>query len=447
MGKSVLWVVCLASCCMLAVPNRARAENWPQFRGPTGQGVAADPNPPLHWSATEHVAWKADVPGAGWSSPVVWGDRVFLTTATDGGTSCRVLCFGRADGKALWDVEVFKQKLTRKEGKNSWATPTPVADGERVYASFAGGAAAVTFDGKVAWTNTDFPYYSRHGLGASPVLYKDSLILPSDGSEHASGAEEYVGWQRPWEKGFVLALDKATGKVKWKAMRGLPTRISHVTPLVIDVDGRKQLVSPAGDYVMAFDPDTGERLWWVRSEGETPVPSVVYGGGLLFTTSGWTTNTTTNAQLSIRAIRPGGKGERGDLTASHIVWTDTKGVPTMPSFLYVDKPAGGGDGVLFGVKEDGVLYCRDPKNGDILWQQRLEGKYSASPVLAAGRVYLLNEAGRTTVIEAGREFKVMAENPVGGEACQASPAFSDGQVFIRSDKHLFCIGEKGARQP
>lgn len=429
MRSGPLLVLCLVWCGLLAVP--AGAENWPQFRGPTGQGVSADPNPPLRWSATDHVAWKAEVPGAGWSSPVAWGDRVFLTTATDGGASCRVLCFNRADGKPLWDVEVFKQKLTRKEGKNSWATPTPVVDGERVYASFAGGAAAVGFDGKIAWTNTDFPFYSRHGLGVSPVLYKDSLILPNDGSTQASGAEEYVGWQKPWEKGFVLALDKATGKVKWKTMRGLPTRISHVTPLVIDVDGQKQLVSPAGDYVMAFDPDSGERLWWARSDGETPVPSVVYGGGLLYTTSGW-------MDLAIRAVRPGGKTERGDLTATHIAWTDKKGVPTMPSFLYVEKPAGGADALLFGLKEDGILYCRDPKAGTILWQQRLEGKYSASPVLAAGKVYLQNEAGKTTVIEAAREFKVVAENTV-GEPCQASPAFSDGQIFIRSDKHLFCI--------
>lgn len=438
-ARHLIALTLLACGLLVANPSSSPAEDWPRFRGPTGQGISADPNPPVRWSATENVAWKTPVPGTGWSSPIVWGDRVFLTYASEDGASCHVIGFNRADGKVLWDVEVFKQKPTRKEGKNSYATPTPVTDGQRVYASFAGGAAAVSLDGKVAWTNQEFPFYSRHGLGVSPILHNDSLILPHDGSnpvppgEGKPSPEEYVGWQTPWDKAFVLALDKNTGKVKWKSMRGLMTRISHVTPQVIEAGGRKQLISPAGDYVMALDPDTGERLWWVGTKGETPVPSVVYGGGLLYTVSGWPDQT-------IRAIRPGGPGESGDLTATHIVWEDNKAVPTQPSFLYVDQP----EPLLFAVKENtGIAYCREPKTGKVIWQKRLEGEYSASPVLAAGKVYFVNEAGKATVIEAAREFKLVAENQL-EERTQASPAFSAGQVFIRTDKHLFCIGQRGS---
>ena len=447
-----VWLVRVALAFVLAVVSgsarrAARAEDWPRFRGPTGQGSSADPNPPLKWSATENVAWKTEVPGEGWSSPIVWGDRVFLTAATDGGTSCHVICFARDTGKVLWDVEVMKQETLRKEGKNSWATPTPATDGRRVYAWFGGGVAALTFDGKVAWTNTDFPFYSRHGLAASPCLYKDLLILNHDGSNKVPSAggrpppEEYLGWQKPWDKSFVVALDTNTGKTRWKAMRGLMTRISHVTPLVIDVDGRPQLVSPAGDYVEAFDPDNGERLWWVRNEGETPVPSLVYGDGLLFTASGWPTNTTVGAQLTIRAIRPGKAGERGDLTATHIAWESRKNVPTQPSFLFVGtgEPA---DHLLVWAKESTrVATCVEPKTGKQVWQERLPGtgEISASPTYAAGKIYFVTEDGRTTVIDASREYKIVAENEI-GERCQASPAFSNGQIFLRTDKHLFCIG-------
>ena len=196
---------------------------------------------------------------------------------------------------------------------------------------------------------------------------------------------------------------------------------------MIEVEGEKQLISPAGDFVEAFNPDTGEPLWWVGSQGETPVPSVVYGDGLLFTVSGWPNQT-------IRAVRPGSPKERGDLTATHIVWEDHKNVPVMPSFLFVDH-------LLYAVKESGSATCRDPKTGDVIWEQKLEGKYSASPVFAAGKIYFLSEDGKTTIVEAGKSFKKVAENDV-GETCQASPAFSDGQIFLRTDKHLFCIGQR-----
>jgi outer membrane protein assembly factor BamB len=398
----------------------AKAENWPAFRGPTGQGVSSETNVPLHWSASKGVAWKTPIPGAGWSSPIVWGDRVFVTTATDDGAGCHVMALNGADGKVLWDVEVFKQPTKRKENRNSYATPTPVTDGKRVYVFFGGGgAAALDFDGKVVWTNQEHDFYSQHGMGASPVLYKDLFIMPFDGS--SSGSDKAVGWQTPWDQSFVVALDVNTGKVRWKSKRGL-SRIAHVTPMMIDVKGKPQLVSPAGDVIQGFNPDTGELLWTVRSEGEGVVPSVVRMGDRVVTVSGF-------PNRIIRAVQPGEAG--GD--SAKIVWEQKRGGPAIPSLIYVNE-------LLFSVNEStGLVQCLDPQTGESIWQERIEGTYSASPVAAENRIYFTSDSGETTVIDAGREFKHLASNPL-GEQCQASPAISQGRIFIRTQNSLFCIG-------
>jgi outer membrane protein assembly factor BamB len=408
---------------MLALPAAAVAEDWPLFRGPTGQGVSSETDVPLHWSATENVAWKVEVPGAGWSSPVVAGDRVYLTTATDGGAACRVLAFDRATGRAVWDKEVFRQTIGRLERKNSPASPTPAADGERVYAVFGDGSVAcLDRDGAVVWTNRDFPHYSQHGLGASPVLYRELLVMPYDGS--SSGPDKQVGWKKPWEEAKLVAFDKATGKVRWVGRRG-PSRIAHVTPVVVAVDGRDQLLSSAGDVIQGFDPATGERLWSVYSKGEGVVPSPVWCDGLAVAASGFEAPT-------LRAVRPGGKGREPELA-----WELTRQVPTIPSGVYV-KPH------LFTVSDKGVAQCVGAVTGRVVWSERVGEAYSASPVAAAGRVYLLSEAGVTTVVEAGPAFRVLARNPV-GERCQASLAISRGQVFLRGEKHLYCIGRSSSR--
>ena len=413
---------------LAAITATARAENWPRFRGPTGQGVSAERNVPVRWTDTKNVAWKTPIPGHGWSSPIVWEDRVFLTYASEDGSSCHVISLDAKSGKILWDKEVFRQKVSRKEGKNSYATPTPVTDGQRVYAFFnSGSAAAVTFDGQVAWVNQENEFYSRHGLGASPILHEDLVILPFDWS-NPDLSDEKLGWQKPWDRSFVLALDRNTGKERWKAKRGL-SRIAHVTPQVAEVGGKPQLISGAGDVVQGFDLATGERLWTVYSQGEGVVPSVVIGDGLAFTSSGFEAET-------IRAVRldPNAKG---DVTKTHIAWELKRAVPVMPSFMYVKDM-----GLLFTLKENGIGLCIEAKTGKVVWQERLEGFYSASPVLAEGRIYYLAEDGTTRVIQAARELKILAENPI-GETCQASPAVSNGRIFIRSDKHLFCIGGAG----
>ena len=268
-----------------SLPLTACAEEWPGFRGPTGQGISTEKGLPTKWSATENVAWKTAIPGEGWSSPVVWGDRVFVTTATDEGQSCRVIALSRLTGKVLWNEEVFRQKKLNKHGNNSYATPTPVTDGKRVYAVFNdGGIAALTVEGKRVWVNRDVKYYSQHGLGGSPILYEGTLIMSFDGS--SNGPDKTLGWQKPWDQSFLLALDAKTGKERWRAKRG-PSRIAHTTPIVVKVAGRDELVSSAGDVIQGFDPKTGARRWSVRAEGEGVVASPVAGGGKVYANSGF----------------------------------------------------------------------------------------------------------------------------------------------------------------
>lgn len=401
----------------------AMAENWPRFRGPTGQGVSTETGLPLTWSMDKNVKWKAEISGLGWSSPIIWGDRLFLTATSPDGIACHVICLSKGDGKTLWDKQVFEQKPTRKEGKNSYATPTPTTDGKHVFAVFSsGGVVSLDFDGNVAWMNLDQHFYSRHGLAASPLLWGDLLIMPFDGSTTDIGIDEKVGWQKPWDKAYILAFEKETGKVRWRATRGL-SRQAHVTPQVVDVDGKPILISPAGDVVQGFNPETGERLWSAHSQGEGVVPSFVVGDGLTFTSSGFEAET-------IRAFRLD-SDMHGDVTQSHLAWEQKKAVPIMPSFLFHD-------GLLFTIKESGIAQCLDAKTGEIIWHHRLEGTYSASPVFTGGHIYILSEQGETTVFEGGRDYKELARNPLEGP-CQASPAISDGNIYIRSEHNLFCI--------
>jgi len=421
-----------ASCLvLLLVAHAATAENWPGFRGPTGQGISSERDLPLHWNADSNVLWKTSLPGVGWSSPVVWGEQVFVTTTLENGTKCHVLCLDRTSGSVRWDQRVFEQVPRRKESKNSYATPTPVTDGQFVYAVFGDGsvAALACRDGAVAWTNREVQFYSRHGLGASPVLHGGLLIMPYDGSNPVTAAgaypnntpEERLGWQIPWDKSFLAALDTKTGQRVWTGKRGL-SRIAHVTPVLHRQGDTELLVSVAGDVVQGFNPRNGERLWSAYCQGEGVVPMPVTGDGLIFASSGFEKST-------LRGIRPGGSG---DVTSSHIAWEQKKGVPTQSSLLYV-KPH------VFAVTDGGIATCYAEKTGELVWQERLGGNFSASPVTAEGRAYFLNEGGETVVIEPGSTFKVLARNTL-NEKCQASMAVSGGKLFIRTEKSLYAIG-------
>lgn len=397
-------------CLLLALTESVgRAEDWPAFRGPTGQGHSTERGLPLEWGEAQNVRWKTAVPGLGWSSPVVAGGRVWLTTATANGSSLRALAYDVETGRELVNVEVFRLRDGRLlNPKNSRASPTPIVDGDRVYVHFgADGTAALTLSGEVLW-QTRLPYESQHGNGGSPILYRDLLILSCDGSDTA----------------FVVALDKQTGKVRWRTPRRQPEQ-AYTTPLVIRVGDRDEVVSVGAYRAVAYDPASGKELWWVRYEdGFSNVPRPVYGHGLVYIATGFQVP-------SLLAVRVDGTS---DVTKTHIAWTLQRTAPLTPSPLLVGDE-------LYVVNDVGIATCLDAKTGETRWRQRLGGNYSASPVLADGRIYFLSEEGEATVLAPGKEFRRLATNVLDGTTL-ASIAVSGGSFFIRSDTHLYRIGER-----
>ena len=389
-----------------------QAEDWPQFRGPGGEGHSTERALPAQWSETRNVLWKTPVAGRGWSSPVIVAGRVWLTTATDrrGDASLRLLAFDAATGKEVVNVEVLSLRdADLKNAKNSHASPTPIVEGDRVYVHFgATGTAALTTEGRIVWKVT-LPYDSQHGNGGSPALYRDLLIVNCDGSDDA----------------YVVALDKNTGRVRWKTQRRLPYDQSYSTPLVISVDGRDQLVSVGAHRTMAYDPLTGKEIWRVSyGDGFSNVPRPVYSHGLVFIGTGV-------QEPSMMAVRPTGTG---DVTKTHVAYTIERGAPFTPSPIVVGDE-------FYMVSDIGIANCLDVATGKTIWQARMPGNYSASPVFADGKIYFLSEEGVATVLTPGKEFRKLAENRVDG-ATFASMGVSQGSLFIRSDTHLYRIGSR-----
>jgi outer membrane protein assembly factor BamB len=393
---------------LLAAPA---ASQWPEFRGPGGQGHAAAGQVPLEWSETKNILWKVPVRGRGWSSPVIGDGRVWITTsvAATGGASLRAIAHDAATGREILNVEVFKlSNANLKNPKNSHASPTPIVEGDRVYVHFGGdGTAALdAATGAIVWAKK-FPYASQHGSGGSPVLHGDLLIFSGDG--------HYEAW--------VIALDKRTGNVKWKTERRKPFDQAYTTPLVIPVNGRDQIVSVGAYRAAAYDVATGREIWTVRYEdGFSNVPRPVFAHGLVYITTGF-------QQPAVLAVRPDGKG---DVTDTHVVWSTTRGAPFTPSPIAVGDE-------LYIVSDLGVLSCVDAKTGALHWQERLGGNHSASPVYADGRIYFLSEEGVATVIAPGKTVQKLAVNELDG-ATLASMAVADGSIYIRSLTHLYRIG-------
>ena len=393
-----------------------RAEDWPAFRGPTGQGHSSERGLPHEWSESTNVLWKTPVPGRGWSSPVVAAGRVWLTTATGGGGgSLRLLAYDARTGREVLDTEVFRiDHTTSPNPKNSLASPTPVVDAHRVYVHFgAHGTAALTTDGEVVWT-TRFPYVSQHGNGGSPVLYRDRLILSVDGYDTA----------------FVVALDAATGDERWRTARHRPISQAYSTPLVIRVQDRDQIFSIGAFRATAYDPESGEEIWEVSyGDGFSNVPTPVFGHGMVYVATGFQVP-------SLLAVRADG---RGDVTASHTAWTLRRGVPLTPSPLLVGDE-------LYIVNDLGVATCLDARTGETHWRERLGGNFSASPVFADGRIYFQSEGGVTTVVQPGTVYRERATNRLDG-ATLASMAVAAGSLFIRTHDHLYRIGNQRPEGP
>jgi len=423
MKKTTLFFALAGFFAFVAV-SAQETENWPRFRGPNGQGISKATGLPIKWSVDANIAWKTKIPGNGWSSPIVWNDHIFLTTTTDGLKNCHVIALDRKTGTILWDKLVFTQDIRQRHPRNSGATPTPATDGKYVYAIFGGGGiAALDFDGNVVWIKDDLDFHSQHGNGSSPILYGDLLLWSANPT--GRGESKMLGFQEPWDKSYLLALDKKTGKERWRGKRGL-SRIAHATPAVMQVNGNDQIISPAGDVIQGFDPTDGTLIWTIAGFGEPCVPSPAIGDGLLYSV--------TRLSEPIRAVRPDG---RGDCTATHIVWEQKRNAPMIASFLYL-KPC------LYSCTDDGSFSCLDATTGEFLWQLRLGGALSPSPIYADGKIYVLSDQGTTTVLKPSVDPKepaeIIATNEL-DEKAQASIVVAGKQLLIRTVDQLWCIGK------
>lgn len=406
--------LCLVALGCLA--TSARADSWPEFRGPTGDGHAAAARVPLLWSATSKIRWKIPVDGKAWSTPVVEGDRIFVTTGVVTGEKLHLEAhaFRLADGKEIWKQVVFAKPAGSIHTKNSHASPTPIIADGRLYLHFGheGTAALDATDGKILWTQTGLTYAPVHGNGGSPVLHRDGLIFACDGAADP----------------FVAALDKNSGEVLWKTPRAIEVKakFSFSTPLLIEINGAPQAVIPASGAVVAYDPADGKEIWRFRyGEGYSVVPRPLYHDGTLYVCSGF-------GRAVLFAIKADGKG---DVTDTHLVWKDDKAIPKESSPILVDD-------LLYVNDDKGILSCFVAATGEEIYRERLDGQggYSASPVYAGGHLFFHNGSGMTTVIKPGRTFTKVAENSLGEPGLSSFAVVNDG-FLVRTENHLFRIGE------
>jgi outer membrane protein assembly factor BamB len=405
---------------LTASPLFAADGNWPMWRGPHGDGQCDETGFPTRWSTTENVFWKTPIPGKGHSSPIVWGDRIFLTSAMEQGGPKKdriLLCIDRKDGKVVWQKTVVTAPDEHIHKLNSRASSTPATDGERVYVTFLDDPrvviAAYDFNGNEVWRVNPGEFESTHGFCSPPILYKDMVIVNCD--------QDAFKKTKP---AYVVALDRRTGSERWRIDR--PHRIrSYCPPLIREAAGKMQMVLTGAETTASYDPDTGKQIWEVTGPTEQFVASMVYSHGRFFLTAGFPT-------YHVMAIRPDGTG---NVTKTHVAWHVKNG-----GAGYVPSPITHGD-EIFLVHDSGNATCRDALTGKLYWDERLGKHHSASPVCAEGRLYFTDDDGNTFVLKADKKFELIEKNPI-GEDVYASPAFSKGQIFLRGSKHLWCIGEK-----
>lgn len=377
------------------------AEDVPQFRGPGGAGVSAETNLPVAWSEKENLRWKAHLPGRGLSNPVIAAGRIYLTAATGVEQKrLHVLCLDLKTGRQLWERQFWATGTTLCHPKTNMAAPTPVTDGQRVYALFAtGDLVCLDSDGDLVWYRSltgDYPTIGNNvGMASSPTIWKDVLIVPMENTGES----------------FVAGIDVKTGENRWRVER--PRGINWTTPVVIERLGKPEVLLQTPQLFTAHEPATGKLLWkWAGDCGGAPSP--VLGDGTLFIAGG-----------KFTALRPGAEPK--------VVWQNNKLATGYTSPVYYQ-------GLVYTISGRGVLNCADAKTGEILWSERVEGEYSASPLAAEGKIYVTSEDGATTVFQAGRQAKVLASNTL-SDTMLASPVASDSAIFLRSDKHLYCIGK------
>lgn len=408
-------------CLLILTPLGAACagDHWPEFRGSNGAGLAETSGLPLRWGEQENVRWKTPIHGKGWSSPVVWDNQVWLTTATEDGKELFVLCVDGPTGKVLHDIKLFSvdrpQSMGDAQQFNSYASPTPAIKAGRVYAHFgsAGTACLDTATGKVLWTRRDLSCNHHRGAASSPILFNNLLILTLDG----------------FDQQYLVALDKATGETRWKQPRVIDygtdngdRKKAFSTPAVFVIDGQPQLISPSAAATVAYDPATGKELWKVHHGGMNVAARPLFGQGQIYICTG-------DGPTHLLAVRTGGSG---DVTKSHVAWKALRGVPNRSTPLLLN------DLLYLSGDNNGVATCLEAKTGTVVWQKRLAGDFIASPVAADGRVYFFNRDGAAFVLAAGREAKILARNQL-ADGCMATPAVAGKALFVRTKTHLYRI--------
>jgi outer membrane protein assembly factor BamB len=416
------FVVCLFA-------SSVSAENWPGWRGPRGDGTSLEENAPISWNGAEgkNVAWKVAIPGEGHASPTIWGDRIFVVSCLPESEERVLLSLDRRTGKTLWQKTVVESPLESKHSLNSFASSTPITDGKLVYVAFlkvdgrtvpapnVGKSRPITpgemivaaydFDGNRQWISEPGEFISAHGFCSCPVIFEDLLIVNGDHDGNS----------------YVVALNRETGDTVWKTPRRHKTR-SYVTPIIREINGQQQMVFSGSKCIVSLDPRTGKMLWNVEGPTEQYVASMVYDSEKFYMAAGFPTH-------HVMAVRPDGKG---DVTNSHVAWHTQEVRCYVPSPVLVDK-------YLIVADDRGTANCFETSKGERIWQGRMGSHFSASLVTAGGLVYFQADNGQTRVVKPGPDMEVVAENEL-GERSYASPAISDGQLFIRGEKHLFCIG-------
>lgn len=400
----MLWICLLTALCF--------ESGWPEFRGGVADGISRGASVPLEWAEDRNIAWRVDVPGLGWSSPVIEDGCIFLTTAVpkEKGLSLQVLSMSEKDGSQLWSREIVRlDSAPAIHAKNSHASPTPILHDGFLYVHFGtnGTAKLSQQSGELIWVCRELQYTPVHGCGGSPVLHDDKLFVICDGSQNP----------------FVAAIDARTGRVVWKTLRSEKARISHSfgTPSLAKVGEQWQLLAPGPDHMAAYDVNTGAELWKVRAPGWSVVPKPIIGHGLVFYNHDFD-------HPELMAVRLGGAG---DLTDSHVVWRQKKGAPSTPTPILIGDE-------LYYVSDDGIASCVDAKTGQKHWMERLGGNFSASPVWVGGNLLFIDESGVATWVEASKTFRVVGKNELPGRAF-ATPAFSGDAMFLRTEKFLYKV--------
>ena len=411
----ILISITLASCLVIEAN-----EQWSQFRGHYGNGIIKSTSAPINWSDNTNIDWKTPIHDRGWSSPVIWNDQIWMTTATKEGNKMYAICVNKLSGKIEHDIHVFDVKSPQAiTNENTYASPTPVVEEGRVYVHFGtyGTACISTKDGQILWKRRDLNCDHEIGAGpaSSPFIYNNFLIFNVDGRDVQ----------------YVIALNKETGETAWKTNRSVDfsdvqvnQRKAYGTPFIIPRGNSNQMVSIGAKGVYSYDPENGKELWKAEHRGWSIAPRPVYGEGLVFTMID-------RDRPEMWAIKPNGSG---DITETHIEWKETKRMPPRASPIIIK-------GLLFVVDRNGYISCIEAKTGKSIWQKRMKGRFSASPILANNLIYFFNEDTVCTIIKPTRELEIVAENKLSSDKLMATPAFDENSIYIRTENNLYRIKE------